>query len=38
MSMTYGHTATETIVSMFDDTKIFSDIDKNLFPELAFHF
>lgn len=38
MSMTYGHTATETIVSMFDDTKIFSDIDKNLFPELSFHF
>ena len=38
MSMTYGHTATETIVSMFDDTKIFSAIDKNLFPELSSHF
>ncbi len=38
MSMTYGHTATETIVSMFDDTKFFSDIDKNLFPELSSHF
>ena len=38
MSMTYGHTATETIVSMFDDTNIFSDIDKNLFPELSTHF
>ena len=37
MSMTYGHTATETIVSMFDDTKIFSAIDKNLFPELSSH-
>ena len=38
MSMTYGHTATETIVSMFDDTKIFSAIDKNLFSELSSHF
>ena len=38
MSMTYGHTATETIVAMFDDTKIFSAIDKNLFPELSSHF
>lgn len=38
MSMTYGHTATETMVSMFDDTNIFSDIDKNLFPELSTHF
>lgn len=38
MSMTYGHTATETIVTMFDDTKIFSAIDKNLFPELSSHF
>ena len=38
MSMTYGHTATETIVSMFDDTKFFSDIDKDLFPELSSHF
>ena len=38
MSMTYGHTATETIVSMFDDTNLFSDIDKNLFPELSTHF
>lgn len=38
MSMTYGHTATETIVSMFDDTKIFSAIDKNLFPKLSSHF
>ena len=38
MSMTYGHTATETIVSMFDDTNIFSAIDKNLFPELSTHF
>ena len=38
MSMTYGHTATETVVSMFDDTKIFSAIDKNLFPELSSHF
>ena len=38
MSMTYGHTATETIVSMFDDTKIFSAIEKNLFPELSSHF
>ena len=38
MSMTYGHTATETIVSMFDDTNIFSDIDKNLFPKLSTHF
>ncbi len=38
MSMTYGHTATETIISMFDDTKIFSAIDKNLFPELSSHF
>ena len=38
MSMTYGHTASETIVSMFDDTKIFSAIDKNLFPELSSHF
>ena len=38
MSMTYGHIATETIVSMFDDTKIFSAIDKNLFPELSSHF
>jgi len=32
MSMTYGHTATETIVSMFDDTNIFSDIDPLIFP------
>ena len=38
MSMTYGHTATETIVSMFDDTKFFADIDKDLFPELSLHF
>jgi oxaloacetate decarboxylase alpha subunit len=38
MSMTYGHTATETIVAMFDETKIFSDIDRNLFPELSSHF
>ncbi len=38
MSMTYGHTATETIVSMFDDTKIFSAIDKNLFSEISSHF
>ena len=38
MSMTYGHTATETIVSMFDDTNFFSDIDKDLFPELSSHF
>ena len=38
MSMTYGHTATETIVSMFDDTKFFSNIDKDLFPELSSHF
>ena len=38
MSMTYGHTATETIIAMFDDTKIFSDIDRNLFPELSSHF
>ena len=38
MSMTYGHTATETIVSMFDDTKFFADIDKDLFPELSSHF
>ena len=38
MSMTYGHTATETIVSMFDETKFFSDIDKDLFPELSSHF
>ena len=38
MSMTYGHSATETMVSMFDDTNIFSDIDKNLFPELSTHF
>ena len=38
MSMTYGHTATETIVTMFDDTKIFSAIDKNLFSELSSHF
>ena len=38
MSMTYGHTATETIVSMFDDTKFFSDIDEDLFPELSSHF
>ena len=38
MSMTYGHTATETIVSIFDDTNLFSDIDKNLFPELSTHF
>ena len=38
MSMTYGHTATETIVSKFDDTKFFSDIDKDLFPELSSHF
>ena len=34
MSMTYGHTATETIVSMFDDTKFFADIDKDLFLSL----
>ena len=38
MSMTYGHTATETIIAMFDETKIFSDIDRNLFPELSSHF
>lgn len=38
MSMTYGHTATETIISMFDDTNIFSAIDKDLFPELSSHF
>tara|TARA_B100000614_G_scaffold230764_1_gene224245 strand:+ start:515 stop:1924 length:1410 start_codon:yes stop_codon:yes gene_type:complete len=38
MSMTYGHTATETIISMFDHTKFFSDINKNLFPELSSHF
>ncbi len=38
MSMTYGHTATETIVSMFDDTKFFSNINKDLFPELSSHF
>jgi oxaloacetate decarboxylase alpha subunit len=38
MSMTYGHTATETIIAMFDETNIFSDIDRNLFPELSSHF
>ncbi len=38
MSMTYGHSPTETIVSTFDDTDRSTGLDLNLLEEIAAYF
>lgn len=38
MSMTYGHTATETVVAIFQDTERDTGLDLSLLEEIAAHF
>ena len=38
MSMTYGHTATETVVGMLENTKYDSELDLDKFVPVATHF